>query len=128
MRLYSFTNYYLSPIQQGIQTAHLVGEMSQKTLVDNGYYHRWVNYYKTIIVLNGGNNFALRELSIRLKQLTECYDFYQTVSSFYEDRESLNGAITAVGLIVPEEVYDASKDPLNQFQTLRNFLNGFKLA
>jgi len=28
MRLYTFVNYYLSSIQQGIQTAHIVSEMS----------------------------------------------------------------------------------------------------
>ncbi len=99
MRLYSFVNFYLSSIQQGIQTAHLVGEMSQGA--HTGQFDVWANSFKTIIVLNGGNNKSLLDLRTTLQAYSEF-----PVGSFSEDDESLGGVLTCVGIIVPDYIWE----------------------
>lgn len=94
MRLYTFVNYYLSSIQQGIQSAHIVGELSR---LNDPMYREWASTHKTIIVCNGGNNSDLYRL----------YAFFQTTSEypwamFAEDTASLNGTLTGIGIIIPE--------------------------
>lgn len=158
MRLYSFTNSYLSPIQKGIQTAHIVSEMSSVASnlsdilsdigmnADAGDYFDWAKEHKTIIVLNGGNSKSLREIKARLidfntfihKFMPEYFvDFF--IEDFHEDGDSLDGALTAVGIILPEYLYDESA--LNSFissniawtwipseeeRTIRNFFEWMK--
>jgi hypothetical protein len=109
MRFYAVGNMYLSSIQQGIQAAHCVGEMnikySQPELIVDSIYWRWLANYKTLICLNGGNN----------KSLNDFYDLvrYQSqfpVAKFHEDEDSLNGMLTCVGIIVPEQIYKADLD------------------
>ena len=42
MRLYSFVNYYLSPLQHGLQTAHCVSELSLiQSPVERKMYEDW---------------------------------------------------------------------------------------
>jgi len=95
-RLYSFTNYYLSSIQKGIQTAHVIADMlvyhETLDLID------WVNFYKTIIVLNGGNSAALEDIASMLIKPENRFAW----GIFREDFDSLAGATTAVGVLVPE--------------------------
>lgn len=106
MRLYSFVNYYLSPLQAGLQTAHLIGEMSvasYDTFV-RGSYNVWARDHKTIIILNGGNCDSLAILFDRLVELNNNM-VPLPIAKFCEDVQSLNGALTAVGVIVPEHIY-----------------------
>jgi hypothetical protein len=107
MRFYAFCNYYLSSLQQGLQAAHVLTEMSMKARLKGGQYWQqydnWASDHKTIILLNGGNDKDLREL------LT----FFNTpnpylYASFCEDQQSLNGAMTCVGIILPENIYESS--------------------
>lgn len=58
LRLYSFTNYYLSDLQKGLQTAHLVSEMFTKYVTGKHkkMLFEWATNHKTIIILNGGNS------------------------------------------------------------------------
>ena len=109
MRLYTFCNFYLSSIQQGIQTAHIVSELSIQE--NNTDYVDWATNHKTIIVLNGGNAQSLEQLYDRL--LKEFSAEFQ-VAYFREDAQSLNGAITAVGILVPESVYEIDLDQVDQ--------------
>lgn len=114
-RFYSFTNMYLSSIQKGIQTAHAVSEMydtyrelagtkssfgKAKEALDE-----WAKSDKTIIVLDGGNSATLSELYNNLRCVIDTYEFPYPVVNFYEDEQSLNGALTAVGIVLPESVY-----------------------
>ena len=109
MRLYSFTNFMLSSIQHGIQTAHIMGEILIKN--DPTPYHNeitleWLSRHKTIIVCNGGNS----------KSITELYQFFAhrhnkyPFASFNEDTDSLNGALTGVGIVLPPEIYDVKTE------------------
>ena len=105
MRFYSFTNAnYMSPLQLGLQTAHCVAEMSQQSKASE-IYDDWAKNHKTIVILNGGNCAALEELCTFLDVHQNPYPS----ACFYEDKESLNGAITAVGIVLPEQVYEAAK-------------------
>lgn len=111
MRFYSFTNYYLSSIQIGIQTAHAVGEMSLKYQSIPGFetepiemFDDWVRNHKTMVLLNGGNSAELRDL---WALLTDERNTQFPVSKFNEDEQSLDGALTCVAIVLPEHVYAA---------------------
>ena len=90
---------YLSSLQKGLQTAHVVGELTQSR--QDRVFRDWAKQDRIIIILNGGNSASL-----------EAFEHFLTTSecdwpwaAFREDDQSLNGAITAVGVIVPETVY-----------------------
>lgn len=106
MRLYTFINCYLSQIQQGIQTAHILGEMAVqfRTEYQDQAYWDYLNNHKTIIVCNGGNNAMIRETVDFFKDSRNPYQF----ATFYEDQQSLDGALTGVGIILPPSVYDVT--------------------
>ena len=112
MRAYFFGNMYLSSIQQGIQAAHATHELFTKysepsfarsTLFD------WAEFHKTMILLNGGYAATIQELvnffaeqgDHTVKHTVSQYPF----SPFYEELASLNGALTTVGIILPEKIY-----------------------
>jgi len=110
LRAYFFQNMYLQGIQAGIQTQHTTTEMFVKynyptaklafgvqliTLMD------WASLHKTTIVLNGGMSGDLLEL----EQLLSSEDNPYPWSSFRESEYALNGALTSVGIVLPEKVY-----------------------
>lgn len=111
MRLYTFVNYYLSDLQRGLQTAHVVSELfnkyrqvgapakARKALYD------WAGGEKTIIILNGGNSEELSKIYGMLARLEAKYP----TADFYEDEQSLNGALTAVGIVLPASIYNAER-------------------
>lgn len=104
MRLYTFCNYYLSSIQNGIQTAHIVSELfAYPQEPFNAFMIKdWAVNHKTIVVCNGGNQQSLNELKEFFSNKDNLYPW----TSFIEDEQSLNCATTAVGIILPPEVYD----------------------
>lgn len=105
-RLYSFVNHiYMSPVQWGIQTAHCVSTLMSS--VGPSHYHEidtWAVDEPTIIVCQGGNVGMLTALYEKLKPLTDTIDL--PIVKFHEDMESLGGIITAVAVLVPEEMFD----------------------
>ena len=107
MRLYTFVNHYLSPIQHGIQTAHVVAELFNKYMTKEYYgthlsnsLIEWSTTHKTIIVLNGGFSSNLMELEEKLGK-----NHPYPVASFREGENELNNALTAVGIILPKKIY-----------------------
>lgn len=111
MRLYTFNHVYLSPIQHGIQTAHVVAEMfamyrgkdySSQMLMD------WAQNHKTIICLKGGNSASLIDIHDKLKYYLESLGL--PWAAFQEDDESLNGSITCVGVVLPKRIYEYDPD------------------
>lgn len=105
-RLYSFVNYYLSSIQQGIQTGHAAIELVRKYTTNNHenqdarIVSEWADKHKTFVVLNGGNCERLLEI-IKLVDDSNLQWAY-----FREDEVSLGGLITAVAVIVPENIFN----------------------
>lgn len=117
MRAYFFGNMYLSSIQQGIQAAHCLGEMFVKypDLEDSNWakdhtedqekYEMlidWAKNHKTMILLNGGYSENLRVLAQSFDQPYNLYPF----ATFSESKEALDGALTCVGIILPERIYN----------------------
>lgn len=107
MRLYTFTNMYLSPIQKGIQSAHLVHELFNK--YESSYDERdtlydWSTNHKTMIVLNGGYSETLSALNDLFCHTRNPYPF----TTFHESKEALGGALTCVGIVLPEKIYELS--------------------
>jgi hypothetical protein len=113
MRLYTFVNMYLSSIQHGIQTAHVVSELYEKyRSIDVKKYgslsrdnlYDWGRNHKTIIVLNGGFSDNLDDICHELSN----QDLYP-YAKFVEGKAELRGATTAVGIVLPKSVYDIGK-------------------
>lgn len=107
MRLYTFCNYYLSSIQQGIQTAHVVHELFNKYdeySPQSVSLKEWSKNHKTIIVLNGGNSSMLREIYELLHSHRNPFPYVK----FHEDEESLNSVLTCVGVVLPEKIYNTA--------------------
>ena len=106
IRGYFFGNMYLSPIQQGIQCAHVVTKMfsayrpeysGSKILYD------WAENGPTKILLNGGYQSNLQTIHEIFNII--CPRLQLPYMKFHEENSALNGALTSVGVIVPEEVY-----------------------
>lgn len=109
MRLYTFTNMYLSPIQRGIQSAHVTHDLFVKynEHIDfemNNILFDWAKNHKTMIVLNGGYSSTLFELIDLFDDPRNPYPF----EKFHEAEESLGGALTCVGIVLPEKIYEMS--------------------
>ncbi len=121
LRLYSFVNYYLSDLQRGLQTAHLVSELFDKYQYSSaGAAHslsNWAHCGKTIIILNGGNCYGLSCIHDVLEEKNCGYPF----DFFTEDAASLNGALTCVGVIFPE----FSREELEQFAHIPDNTDNF---
>lgn len=112
LRLYTFTLFQLSPIQQGIQAGHAaveVGMWAHRRLVhylqgdEWAIYHRWATEWKTMVLLNGGDLFELDEFA---NFLAACdnpnkYPF----ASFRESEASLGGIMTSVAIILPSRIF-----------------------
>jgi len=108
-RFYSFTNMYVSSIQKGIQTAHVVSDMSVSLMTPDqkSAYDTWALNDKTVIVLNGGNQAMLDVIYSLAIPFGKKHGL--PVVKFHEDEQSLNGALTAVGIILPETAYENAK-------------------
>lgn len=108
MRFYSFGNYYLSSLQQGLQAAHGVGDILTSFDFDSEGFsqaYNWAKNHKTIVLLNGGNNASLHNTHEFFKMLsTEGMEF--PFVKFHEDDASLNGTLTCVGIVLSAKIYD----------------------
>lgn len=107
-RFYGFGNYYLSSLQQGLQAGHTVAELfvqHDKSSEKYNYVDNWARNHKTMVLLNGGNSLFLKEL-FTLFQNWETLGMPYPYACFHEDEQSLNGALTYVGIVLPNEIYD----------------------
>lgn len=106
MRAYFFQNFYLQGIHAGIQSQHTTAEMFVKYSVNSeqgSALFDWAINHKTTIVLNGGSQADL----VIIEDLLEYSKF--PWASFREEQNTLNGALTNVGVILPDYVYNAPK-------------------
>lgn len=118
LRFYTFINFYLSSIQQGIQSAHVIHEAfvkHQEPSIERDVLYEWATNHKTIVVLNGGINADLKSLYDFIKMESHKGSFtlngYQLPwSCFNEDSQSLSSIMTGVGIVLPEEIFDAVRD------------------
>jgi len=75
----------------------------------------WAESHKTMVVLNGGNSSDLKQRYEMF--ISICKGLEYPYGIFREDVESLQGAITCVGVIVPEKIYK-----YNEFEQERRSL------
>jgi len=112
LRLYTFTNYYLSSIQQGIQSGHAAVELFVKYQIEKGWkngeaqmLNEWAKNHKTMICLNGGDARGVLEIAQFLDSPIEnpfpC-------AFFYEDQASLGSLMTSVAVILPASIYETA--------------------
>lgn len=108
-RLYVLANSYLSGLQKGLQTAHLVGDMSVEFAM-NATFDAWVKEHKTIIILEGGNHDMIK----KHKSLFDTVSIELPSGIFYEDEGSLNNAATVTGIIMPDQVREYHLDKVSK--------------
>ncbi len=108
LRCYHFGNFYLSSIQQGIQSAHAQMEMFLKyeddTSSTRDMLYDWAKYYKTMICLNGGTYKELIEIEDMLDDDENPYP----TASFYEDI-SLKDMLTNVAIVLPYKIFNSAE-------------------
>lgn len=116
-RCYHFGNFYLSSIQQGIQSAHGQTELFNKYCPhiynDNqvedtpaiDMLFTWSNLHKTMICLNGGDNTTLTEIRDNICVAENPYPH----SVFYESDLSLGGILTNVVVVLPARIYETAE-------------------
>ena len=117
LRFYTFVNFYLSSIQQGVQSFHVLHEMMLKYPYDEDVasgelpeakrFYDWAKNHKTVILLNGGAHDDIRDIELFFKEHAGELSFPAPFAAFYEDDKSLNGMMTAVAIVLPKEIYDA---------------------
>jgi hypothetical protein len=109
LRLYTFINFYLSSIQQGIQSAHIVSELFMKYKFSSQtcalHIDEWAAVNKTIIVCNGGGTADLKA-GIAVAGATP-----YAWAPFYESGDCLSGALTGFGIILPEVIFSCRRSP-----------------
>lgn len=101
LRAYFFGNMYLSSIQQGIQAAHVVAEMFVKYHGIHPMLLDWATIHKTMILLNGGYSNELHRLHGVFASNENPFPY----AAFYESEAALDGAITSLGIILPEYIW-----------------------
>ncbi len=118
MRAYFFGNMYLSSIQQGIQAQHCTGEFAvnyNPALAADGKLYcedpekyamlmDYLDNHKTSILLNGGYSENLHRLVDSLAVEENPYPW----AFFHESEEALDSALTCVGIILPEAIYETA--------------------
>tara|TARA_R110002020_G_scaffold475286_2_gene709424 strand:+ start:332 stop:790 length:459 start_codon:yes stop_codon:yes gene_type:complete len=111
-RAYFFNNMYLTGIHAGIQAQHCTAEMFIKYSGSDWYsslgetLKEWAFNHKTTIILNGGYASNLTRIENLLNESSNKYPW----ACFNESMDALEGCITSVGIILPEEIYDYNKN------------------
>ena len=108
-RLYTFTaHHYLSPLQCGIQTAHVVSELANLNRIANDQqrqlFELWEVLDQPIIVCGAGNHEGVITCWANMVQYAR--DLNLPLALFKEDERSMNGMATACGVIVPQKYWD----------------------
>lgn len=130
MKAFFWGNTYLSPIQQGIQSSHVIAEMAAQARSDektdtvqsvtrSDLFWKWVEEHKTIILYRGGNQEQLLRMSDVMHRTR--YPTY----TFREDKASLNDAVTCVGIILPDAFSHISAQSKIEHTPPRKLLEGY---
>lgn len=96
-------NLYLKEIQLGIQSAHCISDMSIQ-MHGSDTYEKWADEGKTMIIYAGTNSGTVRrtfEILQYVARNIERAGLEIPHTIFREDEESLDGATTACGFIIP---------------------------
>ena len=125
MRAYYWGNLYMSSIQQGIQSLHCTGEMFIKYIPGHPAaecrddLYNWAENHKTVIILNAGEMKALE----KVRQLFADDENPYAWASWCESYDSLHGALTSVGVILPERIYLGAREMKKYWRNWANKRN-----
>jgi len=112
-RLYTFVaHHYLSPLQCGLQTAHVVSELavgSDQRSTDNTYF-TWAEFDKTIIICGAGNHAGVLDAYQQFEIFNDQLSRPLPLVLFEEDVASMNGMATACGIVIPSRLYNVVWD------------------
>ncbi len=110
-RFYSFVaNLYLSDLQKGLQTAHVIADMSMSFTDEDEAseaYIQWATSDKVIIICGAANHQGVVDCYDQLFKLNQALPIDLPVDIFYEDEMSMNEMATACGVVVPNIYFDA---------------------
>ena len=123
-QMFSFTNFYLSGIQKGIQSWHAATRLGLRS--DAFQYRNWAANHETIIVCDGGDSEKLQNI----------YDELFFGSGFDHDKfheRGLNDALTAIVIVLPDwmyqsDLYNVVNNVNTEHRELRKFMSLRKLA
>lgn len=114
LRLYSFTNFYLSSIQQGIQTGHAAVDLFVKYNPKSTFtieavqatemLYDWAENWKTFICLNGGDSAGVQEMFEFLNDPQNPFPW----APFHESPTALDGVMTTVAVVLPARIFDTA--------------------
>lgn len=120
---YFFCNHYMAGIHGGIQSLHAAVQMA----VDfppgrpgHDVFHAWATQDKTAILLNAGFASRLEKIAQAIEAINEETNegIVLPFARFHEGMEELNGALTAVALVVPGQwvsrEYSVSREELTE--------------
>ncbi len=130
---YIWVNWlYMNEKQWGIQTAHCISDMSQIEF-GKDTYRKWASDDKTIIMFNGTNSGTIKRvysiLQFAARNLQKV-DIEIPHVIFREDDESLDGAVTACGFILPDAVREIGWNKFPSFNRKHwsdAFLSDFRM-
>jgi len=119
MRFYGIKNMYMGGIHTGIQCGHALGEIMRKygrpklALGDQHLINKhlcdtvwdFIDNHKTWILLDGGYASNLRSMLEVFAKHSDEFPF----AEFHEEQEALDGALTAIGIILPPWIYDCRR-------------------
>ena len=110
LRCYTFTDFMLSSIQQGIQSGHASMELVSKYMLVEGWQNgtaefvaSWAKDYKTIICLNGGAYADVCETLEFFEREDNPFPF----AGFVEE-EVQGGNLTSVAVILPARIFEGA--------------------
>lgn len=102
---------YMGGIHAGIQSLHATSAMWRKYdeiyNPESPYYsmmqtlRAWEDDHKTVVLLNGGDHAAL----LNLESFLNSHDNFYPWASFRESQDALNGALTAIVVLIPAKLY-----------------------
>ena len=110
LRCYTFTDFSLREIQQGIQAGHAAIELFNKYLIQEGWQggyadmiNDWAANHKTMICLNGGMYGDVCEWLAFFEMHENPYPF----TGFVEEPHQ-GGNLTSVAVILPARIFDTA--------------------
>jgi hypothetical protein len=126
LRLYAFINFYLSSIQQGIQTGHVSQALTAKYRGRRTQAAKllaeWEDEGKTYIVLNGGNAAMVAKDLDDLRGAAGLFTCKYPWAAFFEEPGAIHPTLeclTGFGIVLPPEVYNAR--PVEFFPSVQGF-------
>ena len=116
LRMYFFVPYNISPIQQGIQAGHCLGEHALRYGRFNPVHIVWdfLEKWKTFMIYNGGTTNSKRDFElVSVGSLNQIVDqlIENEIEISYFIEPDLNDALSAVCFIADERVFNKKDYP-----------------